>query len=163
MVSFLFQKYHLLNNIFFLYALSDLFIEIFYIFFYTKAEMKERMTTMKKNKGNRCTLNHIIYVFNSMWSKTRGNNYRREEKESSKQVLNIVEAGEISTLDSSIATDGFSYAALNNVMEGLYMPDPDNKPVPAAAESYKLSEDGKHIYIYITRFKMVKWRSSNCP
>ena len=75
--------------------------------------------------------------------KTRGNNYRREEKESSKQVLNIVEAGEISTLDSSIATDGFSYAALNNVMEGLYMPGPDNKPVPAAAESYKLSEDGK--------------------
>lgn len=78
-----------------------------------------------------------------MWSKTRGNNYRRKEKESSKQVLNIVEAGEISTLDSSIATDGFSYAALNNVMEGLYMPGPDNKPVPAAAESYKLSEDGK--------------------
>ncbi|MDA1851941.1 peptide ABC transporter substrate-binding protein [Bacillus cereus] len=65
------------------------------------------------------------------------------KKESSKQVLNIVEAGEISTLDSSIATDGFSYAALNNVMEGLYMPGPDNKPVPAAAESYKLSEDGK--------------------
>lgn len=66
-----------------------------------------------------------------------------KKKESSKQVLNIVEAGEISTLDSSIATDGFSYAALNNVMEGLYMPGPDNKPVPAAAESYKLSEDGK--------------------
>ena len=105
--------------------------------------MKERMTTMKKNKGNRCTLNHIIYIFNSMWSKTRGNNYWRKEKESSKQLLNIVEAGEISTLDSSIATDGFSYAALNNVMEGLYMPGPDNKPVPAAAESYKLSEDGK--------------------
>ncbi|PGB32825.1 peptide ABC transporter substrate-binding protein, partial [Bacillus wiedmannii] len=42
-----------------------------------------------------------------------------KKKESSKQVLNIVEAGEISTLDSSIATDGFSYAALNNVMEGL--------------------------------------------
>ncbi len=50
---------------------------------------------------------------------------------------------EISTLDSSVATDGFSYAALNNVMEGLYMPGPDNKPVPAAAKSYKLSEDGK--------------------
>ena len=91
--------------------------------------MKGRLTNMKKNKRDRCTLNHIIYVFNSMWSKTRGNNYWRKEKASSKQVLNIVEAGEISTLDSSIATDGFSYAALNNVMEGLYMPGPDNKPV----------------------------------
>ncbi len=30
------------------------------------------------------------------------------------------------------------------------MPGPDNKPVPAAAESYKLSEDGKHIHLHYT-------------
>ena len=91
--------------------------------------MKGRMTTMRKKlKESLHSQSHYL-CFNSMWSKTGGNNDRRKEKESSKQVLNIVEAGEISTLDSSIATDGFSYAALNNVMEGLYMPGPDNKAV----------------------------------
>ena len=66
-----------------------------------------------------------------------------EKKSIFKTSIKHCRSWEISTLDSSVATDGFSYAALNNVMEGLYMPGPDNKPVPAAAESYKLSEDGK--------------------
>lgn len=69
--------------------------------------MKGRMTTMRKKlKESLHSQSHYL-CFNSMWSKTGGNNDRRKEKESSKQVLNIVEAGEISTLDSSIATDGF--------------------------------------------------------
>ncbi|MDH2880563.1 peptide ABC transporter substrate-binding protein [Bacillus cytotoxicus] len=81
-----------------------------------------------------------------------------EKKVATKQILNIVETGEISTLDSSIATDGFSYAALNNVMEGLYMPGPDNKPVPGAAESYTLSEDGK---TYIFKLRHSNWSNGD--
>ncbi|EOV9526065.1 peptide ABC transporter substrate-binding protein [Bacillus cytotoxicus] len=81
-----------------------------------------------------------------------------KKKVATKQILNIVETGEISTLDSSIATDGFSYAALNNVMEGLYMPGPDNKPVPGAAESYTLSEDGK---TYIFKLRHSNWSNGD--
>ncbi|ABS21755.1 peptide ABC transporter substrate-binding protein [Bacillus cytotoxicus] len=81
-----------------------------------------------------------------------------EKKVATKQILNIVETGEISTLDSSIATDGFSYAALNNVMEGLYMPGPGNKPVPGAAESYTLSEDGK---TYIFKLRHSNWSNGD--
>ncbi len=106
--------------------------------------MKERMTTMKKKTKGIVALSITLSMFlTACGQKQEATTTGEKKKESSKQVLNIVEAGEISTLDSSIATDGFSYAALNNVMEGLYMPGPDNKPVPAAAESYKLSEDGK--------------------
>lgn len=60
-------------------------------------------------------------------------------KEKRKPILNIVESGEISTLDSSIASDGLSFGTLNNVMEGLYMPGLEEKPVPGAAESHTVS------------------------
>ena len=39
-------------------------------------------------------------------------------------------------MDSSKATDQVSFLALNNVMEGLYRLDKDNK-APGVAESYK--------------------------
>ena len=44
-----------------------------------------------------------------------------------KQVLNLTESQEIPSMDSAKATDQVSFLALNNVMEGLYRLDKDNK------------------------------------
>ena len=45
-------------------------------------------------------------------------------------------------LDSTTTTDSASTQILDNVMEGLYRLDPDEKPVPAQAESVDISDDG---------------------
>jgi oligopeptide transport system substrate-binding protein len=45
-------------------------------------------------------------------------------------------------LDSTTTTDSASTNILDNVMEGLYRLDPDEKPVPAQAESVDISDDG---------------------
>ncbi|MBY0595263.1 peptide ABC transporter substrate-binding protein [Bacillus bingmayongensis] len=114
---------------------------------------------MKKKTKGIVALSLTLSVFLSACGQKQETTSSSEKKKiASKQVLNIVESGEISTLDSSIASDGFSYAALNNVMEGLYMPGPDNKPVPGAAESYKLSEDGK---IYTFKLHDSKWSNGD--
>ncbi|MDQ3943075.1 MAG: ABC transporter substrate-binding protein, partial [Actinomycetota bacterium] len=44
-------------------------------------------------------------------------------------------------LNSSTTTDSASTNILDNVMEGLYRLDPDNKPVPAQAEGVQISDD----------------------
>lgn len=61
----------------------------------------------------------------------------------SKQVLNFVERQEMPTADLSLATDEVSFNAINNVYEGLYRLDKDNRPQPAgAAEMAEISQDG---------------------
>src|SRR5215208_2397937 len=45
-------------------------------------------------------------------------------------------------LDSTTTTDSASTQILDNVMEGLHRLDPENKPVPAQAESVDISDDG---------------------
>lgn len=60
-----------------------------------------------------------------------------------KQVFNLVVNQEMPSADLSMATDTISFTALNNVDEGLYRLDKDNKPQPAGAtEEAKVSEDG---------------------
>ena len=59
------------------------------------------------------------------------------------QVFNLAVLQEMPTADLSIATDTISFTALNNVYEGLYRLDAENKPQPAsAAEMAEVSEDG---------------------
>lgn len=61
----------------------------------------------------------------------------------SEQVFNVAVPQEMPSADLSIARDTISFTALNNVYEGLYRLDADNKPIPAgAAEMAKISEDG---------------------
>ena len=57
-------------------------------------------------------------------------------------ALNVNFAAEIRYLDSALATDEISFEILVNTMEGLYRLDPDQKPVPAAAEGAEVSDDG---------------------
>ncbi|MEB8671143.1 peptide ABC transporter substrate-binding protein [Bacillus cereus] len=80
-------------------------------------------------------------------------------KLAAKQVLNLTESQEIPSMDSAKATDQVSFLALNNVMEGLYRLDKDNKATPGVAESYKKSDDGKK-YTF-TLNKNAKWSNGD--
>lgn len=59
------------------------------------------------------------------------------------QVLNILEAAQIPTMDSSHATDAVAFQFLGESMEGLYRLDQDSLPTPGvAAGEPEISEDG---------------------
>lgn len=62
---------------------------------------------------------------------------------SEEKVFRYIERQEMPSADPSLATDEVSFVALNNVYEGIYRLDKDNKPQPAgAAEKAEVSEDG---------------------
>ena len=62
---------------------------------------------------------------------------------SDNQVYTMVESQEMPSADPSLATDEVSFTTLNNIYEGIYRLDKDNKPAPAgAAEKATVSEDG---------------------
>ena len=61
----------------------------------------------------------------------------------SEQVFRYIERQEMPSADPSLATDEVSFVALNNVYEGIYRLDKENKPQPAGAiEKATISEDG---------------------
>ncbi|MCM3719110.1 peptide ABC transporter substrate-binding protein [Fictibacillus phosphorivorans] len=107
---------------------------------------------MKKSKWSLLlTLVLVLSMFLAACSGSGDKNNAGEKKggegEASKkptepQVLNILDSEEIPSLDSSQATDSVSFEVLNNVMEGLYRLDKDNKPTPGVAEKHEVSEDG---------------------
>lgn len=74
---------------------------------------------------------------------------------SSEQVLNLVEGGELPTLDTLGLFDALSSRTMNNIFEGLYRLDDSHAPIPGMAESHELSEDGK-VYTFHIRSD-VKW------
>ncbi len=77
---------------------------------------------------------------------------------SSKSIaVNI--ANPIKDLNSSSTTDSASTTILDNVTEGLYRLDPDNKPVPAQAESVQVSDDGLN-YTFTLR-NGIKWSNGD--
>lgn len=51
-------------------------------------------------------------------------------------------AGEPQTLDPSLASDQPDAEVIGDLMTGLFMPDPDARPVPAMAQSWTTSTDG---------------------
>jgi oligopeptide transport system substrate-binding protein len=57
-------------------------------------------------------------------------------------ILNIHSDVEVVSLDSTIATDGFSFTVLAQCIEPLYILDAAGTPILAAAESVVKSEDG---------------------
>ncbi|WP_070119517.1 peptide ABC transporter substrate-binding protein [Bacillus marinisedimentorum] len=59
-----------------------------------------------------------------------------------KQVLNLYESAELPSMDTTQATDAVSFNIMNNVFEGLYRLDKDNKPVEGMAKDVQKSEDG---------------------
>jgi oligopeptide transport system substrate-binding protein len=57
-------------------------------------------------------------------------------------TLNVQSDVEVVSLDSTIATDGFSFTVLAQCTEGLYSLAADGTPILAAAESVTVSDDG---------------------
>ena len=72
-------------------------------------------------------------------------------------ALNL--ANPIKDLNSSSTTDSASTTILDNVTEGLYRLDPNNKPVPAQAESVQISDDGLN-YTFTLR-NGIKWSNGD--
>lgn len=70
------------------------------------------------------------------------------------QVLDMTLVDEPPGLDSAVTTDVVSFDILNNVMEGLYRLDKDDRPEPGIASGMDISEDKK---TYTFRLKEAKW------
>ncbi|MBN8192453.1 peptide ABC transporter substrate-binding protein [Bacillus sp. NTK074B] len=75
--------------------------------------------------------------------------------EKKEQVLNLLEASEIPSMDSTLATDSVSFKIMNNVYEGLYrLGEGDEAVLGMAAEEPQISEDGK---TYTFKIRDAKW------
>lgn len=73
---------------------------------------------------------------------TTSENDENSKTTKAKQVLNMVEASEIPTMDSSLAHDNVSFTVLSNVNEGLYRLGKASEPELAMAQDDQVSEDG---------------------
>ncbi|MGN7410348.1 peptide ABC transporter substrate-binding protein [Sporosarcina sp. SAFN-010] len=71
------------------------------------------------------------------------------------QILNLAESAAIPSVDSAIVEDAVGFNVLNNVNEGLYRLDQENKAIPAmASEEATESEDG---LTYTFKLRDAKW------
>lgn len=72
-----------------------------------------------------------------------GSSKAADGKPSGEQIFRVNELQEMPSADPSLATDEISFTALNNVYEGIYRLNLENKPEPAgASEKAEVSEDG---------------------
>ena len=69
-------------------------------------------------------------------------------------TLNIMLETEVQSLDPQIATDGTSFEVIADYTDGLMQMDADGSAVPAIAETYDISEDGK---TYTFHLRDAKW------
>ena len=67
--------------------------------------------------------------------------------EETAKVLRVAAPGDVLSLDSSIATDGFSFEVITSFQEGLVKYDANDNVVPAGALDWTISEDGTE-YIF---------------
>ncbi len=65
------------------------------------------------------------------------------------KTLRIALRSEPPTLDPSLATDNVSFDLLTNLMEGLTQYDENLQPVPAVAERWEFSEEGRVIRFFL--------------
>ncbi|WP_080871910.1 peptide ABC transporter substrate-binding protein [Oceanobacillus timonensis] len=83
-----------------------------------------------------------------------------EAAPSGEQVFNMVETGEIPTGDPTLATDQNSFIVFGQTMEGLYILDENDTPVPAIADGDpEISEDGLE-YTFTLR-EDAKWSNGD--
>ncbi|MCE4955732.1 peptide ABC transporter substrate-binding protein [Macrococcoides caseolyticum] len=76
------------------------------------------------------------------------------------QVLNFSSSSDIPSMDSSLATDQVSFDVFNQVLEGLYTLDKEDKAVPGVAEGDpEKSKDGKTWTIKLR--KDAKWSNGD--
>ena len=82
--------------------------------------------------------------------------YVRQTAEMNAQrgTLNIMLETEVQSLDPQVATDGTSFEVIADYTDGLMQMDADGAAVPAIAETYDMSEDGKS---YTFHLRDAKW------
>ncbi|MGK9350371.1 peptide ABC transporter substrate-binding protein [Melissococcus plutonius] len=64
------------------------------------------------------------------------------DESNGKQVLNIAIPQEVPSIDLSLVTDTYGFTILNNVYEGIYRLDKNNKTQLAGAEKVEINNDG---------------------
>ena len=69
-------------------------------------------------------------------------------------TMNIMLETEVQSLDPQIATDGTSFEVIADYTDGLMQMDAEGSAVPAMAETYDISEDGK---TYTFHLRDAKW------
>ncbi len=83
-----------------------------------------------------------------------GSKETAQSSEAKKNILNVAADIELSSMDTGVATDGYSFDAIAAVIEGLYQLDAEGNPVPGIAESTEVSPDGK---TYTFKLRDAKW------
>ncbi len=73
-------------------------------------------------------------------------------------TLNIMLETEVQSLDPQLATDGTSFEVIADYTDGLMQMDADGAAVPALAETYDISEDGK---TYTFHLRDAKWSNGD--
>ncbi|MCM3239270.1 peptide ABC transporter substrate-binding protein [Heyndrickxia oleronia] len=99
--------------------------------------------------------------FGSKKTETNDNGKEKAGEEKStdtKQVLNVTATAEIPTMDSTKAHDAVAFTVLNNVNEGLFRQDQNNKPILAMAENHEQSEDG---LVHTFKIRDAKWSNGD--
>ena len=72
--------------------------------------------------------------------------------------LSVMLGSNIVSLDSAQATDSASFEVIADCIDGLMQLDSDGKAIPAIAESYDVSEDGK---TYTFHLREAKWSNGD--
>ena len=76
------------------------------------------------------------------------------EDSSSDKNLSVMLGSNVVSLDSAKCTDVASFEVIADCIDGLMQLDADGKPIPAIAESFDVSEDGK---TYTFHLREAKW------
>ncbi|CAI8839939.1 MULTISPECIES: peptide ABC transporter substrate-binding protein [Bacillus] len=106
---------------------------------------------MKQKKSRLLVITLVTSLILSACSSTAN----KVNKETQKQVLNVTVSEEIPSLDTAKVMDGTSSHVMQNIFEGLYVLDNQDKPVPGVAKSFEKSEDGKRYTFHLR--KDAKW------
>lgn len=94
------------------------------------------------------------FLLTACSSEKKENTSKANNNDLKTQSIHLPYIAEIPTMDVTKATDGESMNVMKNVFEGLYTLGEGNKPIPAVAKSYDVSEDKK---TYTFHLRDSKW------
>ncbi len=78
--------------------------------------------------------------------------------ESANDSLKVMLGSNVVSLDTAQATDSYSFEVIADCIDGLTQLDASGKPIPAIAESFDVSEDGK---TYTFHLRDAKWANGD--
>ena len=93
-----------------------------------------------------------LFIFALFVTGCGGNN------SASDNSLKVMLGSNVVSLDAAQATDNVSFELIANCIDGLIQLDKNGKPIPAVAESYEVSADGK---TYTFNLRDAKWANGD--